>query len=211
MSKKREKNKRKEVKAKEVTPKEEKNITLSSSELESIIVNALLKAEEIKKENEQAKIDAEKKEREKFFGWNDHVDANKCIRWILIMGNRIKVLFKILFMRKEKISGTKATSALIKMILSFVFKVFQVALLFLGVCCVAFIPLQYYMPNITSLKWYYNFIVVILAYILFVLSRVFRMARIEIEKLDDLNVLFGLFAVITSIISIAIAIVAIVT
>lgn len=200
---------RKKKNNKEGSQKTGNIIAITSSELEDVIANAILKAERIKKENELMKKELEKVEQKKNLGLKYYSSSKWYIRWFLILCNRVKVFFNILFMPKKKISGNRATSALLKSYLSSMYTFAQFILLVFAVFSILYIILQYANPNIEAMAWYYNLILSILAFGAFILSQVYRIASVEVEKNDDMNFLFGLFAVGTSVMSIVISIVAI--
>ena len=74
---------------------------------------------------------------------------------------------------------------------------------------VAFIPISFVLPNIDNLNGVQIVFYIIMAFFMFVSSRLFRIASIEAEKMEDRNNLYGLFASIASIISIVTAVIAI--
>ena len=75
---------------------------------------------------------------------------------------------------------------------------------------IAAILLQFIIPDAPIVAWYIDVVIIVWAFPIFLLSRIFRMASYEIDRIKDYNYLFGLFATVTSIISIVIAIIAIV-
>lgn len=83
-------------------------------------------------------------------------------------------------------------------------------LLLLSIFMIAAILLQFIIPDAPIVAWYIDVVIIVWAFPIFLLSRIFRMASYEIDRIKDYNYLFGLFATVTSIISIVIAIIAIV-
>lgn len=117
---------------------------------------------------------------------------------------------KLLFRPKKYAKNMQANAELTKLVLKLIYKFVEWILLLLSIFMIAAIPLQFIIPGAPIVAWYIDVVIVVWAFPIFLLSRIFRMASYEINQIKDYNYLFGLFATVTSIISIVIAIIAIV-
>ena len=177
---------------------------MNAEEMQHIIACAIVEAEEIKAQKEEEKRKAALAE------WHNIVGYKKYKNKMKQFFNNVKVFTKILFLPKKYIEGDRASTILLKSVISLFFGLMQCCSLILAILLIAFVPAQYLMQNIDVLPWYQNMLYILFGILAFVFSRLFRMAGIEIDNLDDRNYLFGLFASITSLISIIIAVIAIV-
>ena len=177
---------------------------MNAEEMQHIIACAIVEAEEIKAQKEEEKRKAALAE------WHNIVGYKKYKNKMKQFFNNVKVFTKILFLPKKYIEGDRASTILLKSVISLFFGLMQCCSLILAILLIAFVPAQYLMQNIDVLPWYQNMLYILFGILAFVFSRLFRMAGIEIDNLDDRNYLFGLFASITSLISIIIAVFAIV-
>lgn len=177
---------------------------MSAKEIQHIIANAIIEAEEIKAQKEEEKRKAALAEWHNIVGYQEY--KNKIKQFF----NHLKAFIKILFLPKKYIEGDRASTILLKSVISLFFWFMQYCSLILAILLIAFVPAQYLMQNIAVLPWYQNVLFILFGVLAFVFSRLFRMAGIEIDNLDDRNYLFGLFASVTSLASIIIAIIAIV-
>lgn len=189
-------------------PSQSVNISLpenmSAEEIQHIIANAIIEAEEIKAQKEEEKRKAALAEWHNIVGYQEY--KNKIKQFF----NHLKAFIKILFLPKKYIEGDRASTILLKSVISLFFGLMQCCSLILAILLIAFVPAQYLIQNIDVLPWYQNMLYILFGILAFVFSRLFRMAGIEIDNLDDRNYLFGLFASVTSLASIIIAIIAIV-
>lgn len=177
---------------------------MSAEEMQHIIANAIIEAEEIKAQKEEEKRKAALAEWHNIVGYKEY--QNKIKQFF----NDVKAFTKILFLPKKYIEGDRASTILLKSVISLFFWLMQYCSLILAILLIAFVPAQYLMQNIVVLPWYQNVLFISLGVLAFVFSRLFRMAGIEIDNLDDRNYLFSLFASLTSLVSIIIAVIAIV-
>ena len=177
---------------------------MNAEEMQHISACAIVEAEEIKAQKEEEKRKAALAE------WHNIVGYKKYKNKMKQFFNNVKVFTKILFLPKKYIEGDRASTILLKSVISLFFGLMQCCSLILAILLIAFVPAQYLMQNIDVLPWYQNMLYILFGILAFVFSRLFRMAGIEIDNLDDRNYLFGLFASITSLISIIIAVIAIV-
>ena len=174
--------------------------------MKNVIVGALLEVEEKKRQKECYCRAKEQSEWRSAIGYKDYSGTKWYKRWLLQFFNYLWVTIKICFIPKRKVKGSRASSGLLKMLLSVVFTLITISLLILALV----IPLQYIVTEIHALQITQIIYRVIYGIIAFLFSRLFRMASIEIEKIDDSNYLFGLFASVASIVSIVIAVIALV-
>lgn len=180
--------------------------SLSAGEIKKILVEAMLEVEKRKTEAEQEKAEKELKEWQDSLGIKNYTNDEKiCFRNARQVFNVLGAFFRLSFISKKKIKGDMATTALLKFFLTIVFDVAKLALTVLTVILVLLIPFQYIIDSISILSISQNIFVGCLAFMSFVLSRLFRIASVEVENIDDKNFLFGVFASITSIISIVVA------
>lgn len=208
------KNKKKSKQNIASNPSQSVNISLpenmSAEEMQHIIANAIIEAEEIK-ERKRKELEKQKSlEWKKSLGYQDFSRIkHKLWRNIRVIFNRIRIVLTLLFIRKKKLSGDRASVAFLQEFLTMFFGILQ-ALSF--VFSIAFI-FAVFDPEFFTIKslgiieiiWFVFF-----ALLCFLLSCIFRIIRLEVDKINDRNYLFGSFASITSLISIIIAVIAIV-
>lgn len=192
---------------------------MSAEEMQHIIANAIVEADNIKKQQEIEQKQEEKTEWMKALGYYDHsADApckskiiNSIIRKLLQMCNTIKRAFNLIFVSADAIKGTRTTFILLKAVISDFFSFMKWIFESCAVLLAATILFQEFNPrNDAPLSWGMCVIGFIVAFVTYYISRLFRIASIEADKLEDQNYILGLFASITSIVSIVIAIIAIV-
>lgn len=173
--------KKKTTRKKKTTDK----ITLDKNELSEIITNALL--EYNKKKEERVKT-------ENF----EEVMTQKPSFWQTI---------KAIINPRKYCNEDGATIIAIKSAIKTFYQVMSWVLLAIFAYCIAIIPLQYFLPGITSVKWYNNGWYILLAILSFLFSRVFVLLQMELEKMKDNNFLLGLFSSILAIVAIVVAII----
>lgn len=178
--------------------------SMSTEEMQHIIANAIVEAKEIKaqKEDEQRKVALSE--------WQDKIGYKEYENKFKQFFNEIKVFIKILFLPKKHIEGDRASSILLKSVITLFFGIMKLCSLLFAIFLIGCFPMQYFMGSMNQFPWQLYTYCIPFAFLAFVFSRLFRMAGIEIDKLDDHNYLFSLFASITSLVSIIIAIIAIV-
>lgn len=177
---------------------------MSADELQHMIANAIMEAEDMK-----AKREADKKAKE-LAQWHEVIGYDKSKKGIKKVWNNIITFFKVLFIPNQQIKGDKATTAIIQGLLQLCFKALHWSCSVFAFILFASIPLSLVLPNIENLNWLQILSCALTSIVLFLASRIFRIASIEAEKMEDRNNLYGLFASIASIISIVIAVIAIV-
>lgn len=176
----------------------------SADELQHMIANAIMEAEDMK-----AKREVDRKA-EELAEWHKAIGYDKSKKGIKKVWNNITTFFKVLFIPNQQIKGDKATTAIIQGLLQLCFKALHWSCSVFAFATFAYIPLSFVLPNIEKLNGIQIVFYILMAFLMFVSSRLFRIASIEAEKMEDRNNLYGLFASIASIISIVIAVIAIV-
>jgi len=165
--------------------------------LSNAITKALLEYDKRKEQEAQVKLKKEKAEFNAHLG----IESGK---------PKFFAAMKLLFRPKKYAKNMQANAELTKLVLKLIYKFVEWVLLLLSIFMIAAVPLQFIIPGAPIVAWYIDVVIVVWAFPIFLLSRIFRMASYEIDRIKDYNYLFGLFATVTSIISIVIAIIAIV-
>lgn len=177
---------------------------MSADELQHMIANAIMEAEDMK-----AKREADKKEAE-LAEWHKVTGYDKSKKGIKKVWNNIITFFKVLFIPNQQIKGDKATTAIIQGLLQLCFNALYWSCSVFAFILFASIPLSLVLPKFEKLNEIQILSCALTSIVLFLASRIFRIASIEAKKMEDRNNLYGLFASIASIISIVIAVIAIV-
>ena len=177
---------------------------MSTDELQHMIVNAIMEAEDMK-----AKREADKKA-EELAEWHKVIGYDKSKTGIAKVWNGFSSTVKAMFVSKKYIKGDRASTALIQLLLKYCFQVLRGICSILMLLLIATIALSFTSSSIPRLNWSQIVFCVLMSILMLMISRLFRIASIEAEKMEDRNNLYGLFASIASIISIVIAVIAIV-
>lgn len=177
---------------------------MSADELQHMIANAIMEAEDMK-----AKREADKKEAE-LAEWHKVTGYDKSKTGIAKVWNGFSSTVKAMFVAKKYIKGDRASTAIIQGLLQLCFQALYWICSFFAFTLLVYIPLSFALPNIEKLNEVQIVFFLLMTICMFVSSRLFRIASIEAEKMEDRNNLYGLFASIASIISIVIAVIAIV-
>lgn len=175
-----------------------------ADELQHMIANAIMEAEDMK-----AKREADKKEAE-LAEWRKAIGYDKSKTGIAKVWNDFSSTVKAMFVPKKYIKGDRTSAAIIQGLLQLCFKALYWSCSVFAFATFAYIPLSFVLPNIEKLNGIQIVFYILMAFLMFVSSRLFRIASIEAEKMEDRNNLYSLFASIASIISIVIAVIAIV-
>lgn len=194
--------------------KNTKSPTLASPdslEMQHIIAQAIVEADMIKEQRQNEAHETELREWREAIGFKDYSTKKWPARPILTFFNSICCIFRMCVVPKDKIKGDKMAFSFIPLFLSLLFIILQVLAAIGSVCCLAYIPLQYIIPQLTKFPWYENVFLGVIGLFSFFFSSIFRIASVEMEKSKDRNYLFNLFASFGTIVSIVIAIIAIVT
>lgn len=204
---------KKNKKNKNVAPSNNVNIvlpeSLSADEMQKIITNALITAEEIKEQKSKQRQEEEQKQFRIAMGYKDHSDKKGLKKRIFIFFNRLKMVFKLLFVKKHLIQGDSATLGLLRIFIEMFFWLAKVLTTWFTIFVIAYIPLQVVIKTIPNLSFVQNILLGAYALASFLLSRMFRMASIEVKKIEDKSLLFGIFTSVASIVSIIVAVIAI--
>ena len=177
---------------------------MSADELQHMIANAIMEAEDMK-----AKREADKKA-EELAEWHKAIGYDKSKAGVAKVWNGFSSTVKAMFVAKKYIKGDRASTALIQLLLKSCFQVLRWICSFIMFLFIVAIPLSFTSSLIPRLNWFQIVFFLLMTICMFVSSRLFRIASIEAEKMEDRNNLYGLFASIASIISIVIAVIAIV-
>lgn len=183
---------------------------LYMDEMQQIIVNALLAAEEAKAQKVKQQKEEEQKRFQEAMGYKDYSKSKGIKKKIQVSLNRLKMLINLLFAPKRLIQGDSATFGLLRIFIEMFFWMAKVLMMLFTIAVAVYIPLQFITDEIKVLPAVQNILLGIYAFVSFLLSRMFRMASIEVNKIEDKNLLFGIFASIASVVSIVIAVIAIV-
>lgn len=182
---------------------------LDKNELQHVIANALIESEEIRKQREEKRKEEELRIWHENIGYKDYSNSKHKCKWLLQFLNDIWILVKFSFIPKQKIRGDRAISVLLKTSLSMLLTAGERIMALLALLLIVLFLSQFIIASI-QIPLYINVFIILLAFLIFVYSRIFRMASIEVEKMEDRSYLVGILASVTSIISITIAIIAVV-
>lgn len=177
---------------------------MSADELQHMIANAIMEAEDMK-----AKREADRKA-EELAEWHKVIGYDKSKTGIAKVWNGFSSTVKAMFVSKKYIKGDRASTAIIQGLLQLCFQALYWICSFFAFMLLVCIPLSLALPNIEKMNEVQIVFFLLMTICMFVSSRLFRIASIEAEKMEDRNNLYGLFASIASIISIVIAVIAIV-
>lgn len=206
MPKKKTKAKTKQQATTQIHPSTETILQITAEELQNIIANALLQAEEQRKQNEKDKQERERQEWRKEIGYKDYSKSNSKFAGILGFLNGIKCGIKMMFMSSAKIKGDKTILSSMKIELSNYYLLYCILSGLLSFCLIFFIPLQYLIPNFQPLPWYLDSMLVFLALIFVFVVLKNRILYFEVDYIKDNNYLIGVLSSHTTRISIIISI-----
>lgn len=181
--------------------------TISAREIKDIITESLLAVDNVREQKIEQLREEETKKWHEAIGYKDYSELKGVRKYLLSFLNFFVTLFKMLFVSKKDIEGTRTTFILLRVILSF---------------CVGLISAIFYFG---ALGFIFQFVIVVIKAILadvacfnmqhgllvgysflcFMFARLIRIAKIEIQKIKDSNFLFGVFAAVTSVIALIIA------
>ncbi len=182
--------------------------SLSAKEMQHIIAQAIVEAEEIKEQNGQAKKEKALKQWRSDIGYKEYDDKCRLWRGVKTFFNRLKCFAKVCFLPQKKIQGDRASFSLMQMFLHIFFILVKWLLVLATISSAGVGIYSLCTSPVLSTDWIVSLYSTVIAIPLFLLSSLFRMASIEVEKIEDRNYLFGLFASVASIVSIVIAIIA---
>lgn len=158
---------------------------------------ALIKYDEIKEQEYKDKKKAESEEFKKRIGLKDN-------KFALIP------FIKLLLRPKYYLNVTTVNSSLIAIIVQMIYSFCEILFFTLSIFCIAYIPIQFTLPFLPILKWYYNIILAIWAFGFLIISRFFRVIVIKVDSIKDESKLYNMFGVFISLISLVLAIISVV-
>ena len=201
----------KNKKAKKEIPSAGKSLppsVLTGEEIQHLIANAIVEADELREVALHKQQDTELLEWRTAIGYKEFSDKSKFIRDTKTFLNRLRCFVRLCFVSPNAIKGDRASFALTKLFLRLFFDLAKwitgmVSLLFViyGIC-------SFFISEQPPAAYLSDFTILVLGITIFTLSRMLRMASIEIEKIEDRNYLFGLFASVTALVSTVIAVIA---
>lgn len=209
---------KKKTKAKQqgATQKQNSNDTIlqiTAEELQNIIANALLQAEEKRKQIEKDKQEQERQKWREEIGYKDYSKSKSKFAGFLGALNEIKCGIKLLFIPSKKIKDYKTISASLNLGLSEHYELAMILsfLSAIGIVVAGGISLILY-----PLPWYFYFLLLALSLCFVYLGLKNRIAYHEVTYIKDDNLILNILAshnskisMMISVISIVIAIIAI--
>lgn len=206
------KNKKKTKQSKKINKTDSSSIDsvkegMSPDSLREVIVDSLLLYDQRKIDLAKQAEEIEAQKRQKLIGYKDYSNRKLIPRAFLTFLNRTWVLLKILFMRKDKISGEYVTTSLMSTAVSSLFSLIKWILWIIAAVLLLKYPLSFVIPSIPAIKMSLYLVYIGIAILAFAFAQVFRIASIEIEKTQDRNYIVDIFAAVTAIVSIIISLV----
>ena len=187
-------------------------LQLTADELQNIIANALLQAEEQRKQIERDKQEQEKQKWRKEIGYKDYSKSKSKFAGFLSGFNTFICGLKLLFMPSKKIKGYKTISSSLSVELSNNFMAAGFIYLIFSLIIVAG---TIAMLVLNLIPWYIGLLLFILSIGLFLYALKNRLAYYEATYIKDDNFILNILAshnskisIIISIISVTIAIIA---
>ena len=187
------------------------NITLSdgmsASEMQSLIVRALLEYDQKKQERDkQIEANALNEWRQRI-GYKDYSDRKLLSRIVLTIANSLMTLLKVLFMRKKQITGDFATISLMRIAISLVFFIAKWVLWGISIVLFLAYPCSLIVPGIPEIRFSEAVLRIEIGLITLLFAQLFRIASIEIEKMKDRNYIVDIFAAVAAVAAIIISLV----
>lgn len=160
------------------------------------LAEAIVKAQKIEKEQQIKEKEQAFIEWRNSLGYKEYSNKNKIAKKFLTFGNRIKVLFKLMFLPKNKRIETSFSAIFLQTLLIGFFNFLKHATLISSILFIGFI---FYHPEIDFEK--HDYIVLsVLAILSFLYSRLFRLISIEIDQMNDKEQLLSLFTAVVAIV-----------
>ncbi len=179
-------------------------LQITAEELQNIIANALLQAEEQRKQIEKDKQEQERKEWKEGIGYKDYSKSKSRFAGFLGGLNTVKCNLKLLFMSSKKIKGYRTiSSSLSEGLSNNYFFVALISIMF-SLCIVAFTVASIIL---NLLPWYIDLLLFILSICLFYNGLKNRLAYYEVMFIKDDNYILNILASHNSKISITISII----
>lgn len=161
------------------------------------LAEAIVKAKQIEKQNEEQEKAKKLAEWRATIGYKEHDDKKGLRRTLFRLCNRIKVIFKIMFILRKKHIETSPTKAFIQ---SLTYSFFNLVKWVLTLGAICFLVPLFYHPNVEYGCIEYIAIIVC-GVVTFILSRIFRLMAIEIDQMNDREQVLGIFTAVISIYS----------
>jgi len=180
------------------------NPGISKDEMIEIIAAAIVRADEIKANNQAEQQSRERENRLNSVGYKDYSKRKPIARVLFKPFNRIACFLKLLFISSNKISGTIATDAIVKLTLQAVFRILWFVLWLFAVAFIAYPFIQYANQTVNPAN-HLQYLCDSFSCVVF--AQLFRMASIEIDRLKDNNYLLGVSAAIFGVVAIIISVI----
>ena len=180
---------------------------MSQAEMQNLIVSSLLEYDKAKAEREKEAEENDLQARRNLVGYKDYSDRKFIPRVFLTFINRIVVLFRLLFMPKEKIKGDYATTGLMKFAVSILFAAAKWVFRVFGIYGLISYPLTFVFPNLAKIDIPTYFVYIGFGITALLLAQMFRLASIEVEKLKDHNYVVDIFAAVAALVAIIVSLI----
>lgn len=191
----------------QIPPSSSNVLQITAEELQNIITNALLQAEEQRKQIEEDKQEQEKQKWREEIGYKDYSKSKSIFAGFLRGFNTLLCGLKLLFMPSKKIKGHKAISSSLSVELSNNFMMIGLIYLILSLI-VAAGTIALLVFNL--IPWYIGLLLFILAIFFFLYALKNRLAYYEATYIKDDNYILNLLASHNSKISLAISFISVV-
>ncbi len=159
------------------------------------LAEAIVKAQQIERENEKKEQEESLNKWRKEIGYNEHAEKKGLIKIIFCFCNRLKLTWKMMFISRKKHIVTSPTSVFFQGLTSMFFSIIQFILTLLAI---AFAVTLFVHPDI-SYGFSDYFMQCALAVLSFMLSRIFRLMAIETEQMTDRERILGVFTAVVSV------------
>ena len=159
------------------------------------LAEAIVKAQQIEKENEKKEQEESLNKWRKEIGYNDHIDKKGLKKIIFCFCNMLKLALKMMFISRKKHIVTSPTSVFFQGLTSMFFSIIHFILTLLAI---AFAVTLFVHPNIGYVLSDY-FMQCVFAILSFMLSRIFRLMAIEIDQMSNREQILGVFTAVISI------------
>lgn len=191
----------------QLPPSSSNVLQITAEELQNIIANALLQAEEQRKQIEKDKQEQEKQKWREEIGYKDYSKSKSKFAGFLSGINTLLCGLKLLFMPSKKIKGHKAISSSLSVELSNNFMMIGLIYLILSLI-VAAGTIALLVFNL--IPWYIGLLLFIFAIFFFLYALKNRLAYYEATYIKDDNYILNLLASHNSKISLAISFISVV-
>ena len=179
-------------------------LQITAEELQNIIANALLQAEEQRKQIEKDKQEQERKEWKEGIGYKDYSKSDSKFAGLFGVLNELICGFKLLFMPSKKIKGHKMISTSLSMTLSNNYLIVGLTYLIFSLIIVAG-TIALLVLNL--IPWYIGLLLFIFSICFFLYALKNRLAYYEVTYIKDDNLILNILASHNSKISIMISII----